>query len=182
MKRLVFIFFLFFCSSLIIHAQTSEIVSELTPVPANAKKFSKKLPKNKSIIIIEDDLWFQVIMHFVKLPDGKRAVAVTIETLNQELAFEPTRARINIYGRITSEDKVTDGFEELLVVNVDKLKDEADFQKIARNPVRLSKVFNLPDGTYQIGVVIKDLVSGNRGIKLVKFQISDSDTIKITAK
>lgn len=170
MKRLVFIFFLFFCAGFAVNAQTSETISELTPVPPRTGRLLKKLPKG----INYGEPWvieFDVKTDAVKLADGKTGIAVTIQTSIEELVFEsvddkPT-ARIKIYVRITSKDKTTAGFfEEKMIINGFSV---TDLSEGGKHPVTLKKIFALPEGNYKIAVLISDLYG--RGVKFVKFQI-----------
>jgi len=172
MKRLVFIFFLFFCASLTAAAQTSEIISALTPVPAYLGKFSKKMLKGDSYyepLRIE----FAVKIEPIDLSDGKKGMAVIIQIPHEEIVFDDwadkPKAKINIYARITSKDKTTDGFLEEKI-NVDTYA-RADLMKLGEKPVTLRRILALPEGKYRITVIVRDIIANIRGIKDLKFQI-----------
>ncbi len=164
-----------FFASFAVKAQTAETVSELTPVSSNIGKFTKNVPKYRdSILGISYKIEFAVKVGTVNLPDGKKAVAVIIETRTSELVFEtvggqPT-ARINVYGRITSKDKTTDGFFEEKIIIGATIEELSDVSKM--KSVILRRVFALPAGKYQIGVIVRDIITGMRGVKIIKFQIS----------
>lgn len=106
------------------------------------------------------------------MSDGKKGIAVTIQTSYDQLIFakeggKPT-AKINIYGRITSKNKKTDSFfEEQLtaIVTIEELSD------IRGKSITLRKVFVLPERKYQFGISVGDLYSDYLGIKVMEFQI-----------
>lgn len=178
MKSIIFIFFLFAIAFRFVDAQTSETISELTPVPTNVGKFVGRLSGK--------NLKFNAKIELIDLPDGKKGVVVTIKTNYNELPFEPIggkpTARMTIYGRITSKDKKTDGFfEEKLVVS---MTNEELAYSLHDKYVVLRKVFVLPESKYQIGIIVRDhylyeffdfyagdMLSIRRGIKIIKFQI-----------
>ena len=172
MKKILIGFFISLVSTVFIKAQSSETVSELTPVPSNIGKFSKRLPPRKNRLINKDNLKFEIITEIVDLSENKKGVAVSIQVPYLEITFQnmggkPT-AMINIYGRITSKDEITDGFfEETLteIIEIDELVKAVNKNGTAR------KVFELPNGYYQIGVIITDRISQMRGVKVVKFQV-----------
>lgn len=162
-----------FLAASTIDAQTAASLSELTPVSSNIGKFTKKVPKYKGILGESYDIKFDVKIENVNLPPAKKAVAVVIETRATELVFEPVSdqptARTNFYGRITSKDKITDGFFEEKIITEASVEELSDVSKM--KSVTLRKVFALPAGKYQIGVIVRDLISGMRGVKIVKFEI-----------
>ncbi len=182
MKSIIFLIFLF--SFVIANAQTSETISELTPVPSNVGKFSGRLPGKK--------LKFDVKVEFINLPDKKNGIALTIQTHYNELIFEsiggkPT-SRLSVYGRIISNDKKIDGFFEEKITTSIEIDDLIDTRG---KFVTLRKVFELPDGKYQTGIIVRDLLSSydlsyhgdsldsgtsflKRGIKIIKFRIPQS--------
>lgn len=173
MKKFLLILFISFTSFLVLaKAQTLGTVSQLTPVASNIGRFSKRLPANRNLIINKDNLKFEVLTESINLPDNKKGVAVTIKTIYNEVVFEnisdKVTARLEIYGRITSEDKTIDGFfEERLSENVKV----ADLTKGLNKEIVLHKIFELSEGNYQIGVIFTDIASGIRGVKVIKFKV-----------
>lgn len=175
MKRFLLLIFICLISFTVVRTQTSETVSHLIPVASNIGKFSKRLPKLSDRVINKDNLKFLVSAMPVNLPDNKEGVAITIQASSNDVSFEdiggdPT-ARLKIYGRITSKDDKTDGFfEEKIeeIATIDELVNSIDKKIVLR------KVFELPEGNYQIGVIITDVFSGMRGVKVVKFDISEA--------
>ena len=169
----LFIFLMFF--PVLANAQNSITVSQLIPVASNIGKFSKRLPANRNRIINRDNLKFEIAADSVNLTDNKKGVAVTIKTIYKEVVFDSIggklTGRLNIYGRITSDEQTTDGFfEERLSENVEK----DDLVNGHYKEIVLRKIFELPEGNYQIRVIITDITSGMRGVKGVKFRISNS--------
>lgn len=156
-----------------VKAQTSETISELTPVPPNIGKFSKYPPQYKSPYVGNYKIKFDANAEVINLSDGKKGVAVTIQITNGELNFADIggrqTAKIKIYGRVTSKDKTIDGFFE------EELETFADIEELTtgiyKSPVTLRKMFELPAEKYQIGIIVRDRISGMNGVKVIKFQI-----------
>lgn len=173
MKQIFLISFTVLMLFFAIDAQTSEQVSRLTPVASNIGKFSKRLSPDRNRIIYEDNLEFEVSTELVTLPENKKGVVVTIKTLYRELVFQPEAdkqtTKVKIYGRITSKDKSTDGFFEEIIFESARIE---ELMKGVNKEIVLRKVFELPKGNYQIGVIVKDIASGNRGIQVSKFKVS----------
>lgn len=172
--KITFLILLLF-AALTINAQTAETLSELTPIPSNIGKFTKNVPKYKDRILgISYEIKFDVKFESVNLSDGKKAVAVMIlANRAEEFVFEslddvPT-ARLSVYGRITSKDKSTDGFFEEKSTLIAPLEELNNIPKT--RSVISRKVFALPAGNYQIGVIVRDLITKMRGVRIVKFQI-----------
>lgn len=172
MIRICLILSICFLSFSVVFAQSNETVSLLIPVPSNIGKFSKRLPPNRNRFIEKDNLKFEISVEPVNSPNNRKAIAVEIKTTYKELVFENIggneTARLKFYGRITSKDKTTDGFfEEHLeeLANVDDLVNGSNKQVVLR------KVFELPDGIYQIGIIITDSASGMRGVKVKRFNV-----------
>jgi hypothetical protein len=168
-KLLIILLFAF----LNVGAQTAETLGNLTPVPLTVGKFTKNVPREKYAVLKDEKVKFDVKTEPVNLPDGKKAVAVIIQTSAREIVFEniggAETAKVGFYGRITSKDKKTDGFFEEKIITTATIEELTDSIKL--KPVLLSKVFALPEGKYQIGVIVRDLISGARGVKIIKFQI-----------
>ena len=159
-------------TALTANAQTAETVSSLTPVSPYIGKFTKNVPR-ANYATTDEKIKFDVKIEPVNLPDGKKAVAILIRTSTREIAFINIgglyTARVNFYARITSKDKKTDGFFE------ERSETTASVEALANDqvkPVILRKVFALPAGKYQIGVIVRDLIAGGHGVKIVKFEIS----------
>ncbi|HVE55741.1 MAG TPA: hypothetical protein VNB22_02870 [Pyrinomonadaceae bacterium] len=165
MKLLLFVLTLFFvCST--VFAQTSETVSELMRVPENIGKFSKRQPNRK--------LKFDAKVELVNLPNGKKGIAASVQTPYREIVFWTKggieTAQLNIYLRITSQDETLDGFFE------ERLEEFTTAEILAggwkKESANLRKVFELPEGKYQIGIIVRDITTGYRNAKIIKFQIS----------
>jgi hypothetical protein len=167
------LFIILFFAFLNIDAQTAETPGNLTPVPLTVGKFTKNVPPEKYAVLKDEKVKFDVKTEPVTLPDGKIAVAVIIQTNARDIVFEniggAETAKVSFYGRITSKDKKTDGFFEEKLNTTATIEELTDVTKL--KPVMIRKVFSLPGGKYQIGVIVRDLISGARGVKIIKFQI-----------
>jgi hypothetical protein len=124
-------------------------------------------------------------VELVNLSNAKKGIAVIVQTSNRELIFDEgidgkLKARVNIYGRVTSKNKTTDGFfEEKITVEMDN---KSEYTKSLKNQVILRKVLELPKGKYQIVIALTDAFSGYRGIKVIKFQVPESVSANVKAK
>ena len=164
MKQVILALAFSFCAAFSVNAQSSETVSRLTPVPSNIGKFSKNQLNNK--------LKFDVKAEPVDLPGGKKGIAVTVQARYWELVFEDRgglqTSILRIYLRITSDDKKTDGFfEERVETQVER----EELVDLKEKRVTFRRVFELPAGKYQVGVIGTDMRDGYRNAKIVKFQI-----------
>jgi hypothetical protein len=171
-KSELFIILLSFFAFLNVNAQTAETISELTPVPSNIGKFTKRARKIRYLDYSPTKVRFDVKIEPVSVSDGKKAVAINIRTKSSEIIFwnmgGVETGVVNFYGRITSKDKKTDGFFE------EKITTTATVEELAEGKVKaviLRKVFELPPGKYQIGVIVRDNVSGAHSVKIIKFQV-----------
>ena len=172
MKNILHVGFLCFILVIATNAQTSETVSELTPVPSNIGEFSKRLPVVRNKIINSDNLKFTVSTELVNLSDNKKGITIVIQVPYKELVFESISGkettRVSVYGRITSKDKTVDGFFE------EKLSEAVDIKElidVSNKNVTWRKVYELSEGNYQIGIIVKDIISEIRGVKVLRFQI-----------
>lgn len=172
MKQLISILLFVLFAFSIADAQTAEIISELTPVPSNIGKFTKHVPKPQYETRYAEKIKFDVKIDPINLPNGKKAIAITIRITTDELWFENIggieTARVKFYGRITSKDRQTDGFFEERQDFTMKIEELADGTV---KPVVLRRVFDLPEGKYQIGVIVRDIFSGGQRVKIIKFLI-----------
>lgn len=173
MKQILFILFAGLTLLSDVNAQTSEQVSQLIPIASNVGKFSKRLPPDRNRIINKDNLKFKVLVEPTNLPTNKKGVVVTIKISYQELVFTDLggelTTRVKIYGRVTSKGKSTDGFFE---ERISEIADINELKKGINKEIVLRKVFELSEETYQIGVIITDVESGIRGVKVLKFKVS----------
>ena len=168
-----FLVLYFFLIVVAVKAQTQESISELTPISAdseNFRDFAKRLSKSGGWIH-SGKLKFNADTQLVTLPNGKKVVVVTIQTMNEELVFESienkVKSKLRVYGRITSKNKKFDGFfEELKLI---EFADDKDLMKLNKSPVLFRKVFELPEGEYQIGIFLHDTI--NSGKKVIKIEL-----------
>jgi hypothetical protein len=150
------------------NAQTAETVDELTALPDNSLSFERlvrTVPKSEF-----GNIDLTITTEPIVLPDQTTAVVITIKTIATELVYEDIggkpQSHLNVYGRITSEDKVTNGyFRERFIAYANP----EDIAKSKKQPVTLRKVFRLKKGKYKLGVIFRDRY--DRGIKKIKFEI-----------
>ena len=122
--------------------------------------------------IDNNPLDFDLRVDFFRQADDRVIAAFTIQTENKELSFDssalPT-AKMNIFGRITAVSGKRSGiFEDSVTTNA------TNGEELAEAKTRKSiyqKTYALQPGTYKVDVVVRDVVSGSKGIRNIGFTV-----------
>jgi GWxTD domain-containing protein len=130
--------------------------------------------------IDNNPLEFNMRVDFFRQSDERVATAFTIQAENKDLVFEevggfPT-ARMNIFGRITAVSGKRSGiFEDSVSTSAssDDLADAKERKSIYQKGIALAP------GTYKVDVIVRDVVSGNRGIRSIGFTVPKYDSEKL---
>jgi GWxTD domain-containing protein len=120
----------------------------------------------ESPVIDNNPLGFDLQVDFFRQSDDSVITTFTIQTDNKQLTFSdvggvPT-ARMNIFGRIEAVSGKRSGiFEDSVTTNAtaQELRDSLDRKSIYQKAYPLT-----PGTTYKVDVVVRDVVSGNRGV------------------
>jgi GWxTD domain-containing protein len=123
---------------------------------------------------------FEMRVDFFRQSDERVITAFTVQADNKELVFEdvgslPT-ARMNIFGRVTAVSGKRSGIFE------DSVATSATADELAEAKERKSiyqKAIALTPGTYKVDVIVRDVVSGNRGIRSIGFTVPKYDAEKL---
>jgi GWxTD domain-containing protein len=123
-------------------------------------------------VIDNNPLEFDMRVDFFRQSDERVITAFTIQASNKELVFDsvgglPT-ARMNIFGRIMAvSGKRSGNFEDSVTTNAttEELAEAKDRKSIYQ------KAMALTPGTYKVDVVVRDVVSGNKGIRSIGFTV-----------
>lgn len=142
-----------------------EIINNLQR-PPQVKFGDLQTALTESPVIDYNPLAFDLQVDFFRQSDDSVITTFTIQTENKNLVFEPVggvqTARMNIFGRIESVAGKRSGiFEDSVTTNstTQELADSLDRKSIYQKAYPL-----IPGMTYKVDVIVRDVVSGNKGI------------------
>jgi GWxTD domain-containing protein len=143
-------------------------------------KFSDLQSDLTSSQIDNNPLDFEMRVDFFRQSDDRVITAFTVQAENKELVFEevgtlPT-ARMNIFGRVTAVSGKRSGIFEDSVATSSTSEELADAKE--RKSI-YQKAIALTPGTYKVDVIVRDVVSGNRGIRSIGFTVPKYNTEKL---
>ncbi len=157
-----------------------EIQNALSRPPA--VKFSDlQSSLTDSPVIDNNPLDFDLRVDFFRQSDEKVVATFTVQAGNRELQFQDLgglqTAKMNIFGRITAVSGKRSGiFEDSVTTNAtaEELTDTKDRKSVYQKAIALSP------GTYKVDVVVRDVNTGNKGIKNVGFTVPRYDERKLS--
>ncbi len=134
-----------------------------------------------SPVIDNNPLDFDLRVDFFRQSDERVVTTFTVQASNKELAFENVggfqTARMNIFGRITAVSGKRSGiFEDSAVTNatVEELAEARDRKSVYQKAIALTP------GTYKVDVIVRDVGTGNRGIRSIGFTVPRYDESKLS--
>jgi GWxTD domain-containing protein len=135
-----------------------------------------------SPVIDNNPLDFDLRIDFFRQSDDRVITAFTVQANNKELVFEnvgnlPT-AKMNIFGRVMAVSGKRSGiFEDSVTTNATtaELSEAKDRKSVYQKAIALTP------GTYKVDVVVRDVVSGNRGIRSLGFTVPKYEESKLDA-
>ncbi len=146
-------------------------------------KFSdlQALAGGDSGTIDNNPLDFDMQVDFFRQSEDRIIATFTVQTENKELVFEnvgglPT-AKMNVFGRITAVSGKRSGiFEDSVTTNAtgEELAEAKDRKSVYQTAVALTP------GTYKVDVVVRDVVSGNKGVVSKGFTVPKYDAKKLS--
>jgi GWxTD domain-containing protein len=149
-----------------------EIIANLQRPPQVKFSDLQELAGGTSGVIDNNPLDFDLRVDFFRQSDDRVVTAFTIQADNKELSFDPVgglpTAKMNIFGRITAVSGKRSGiFEDSVTTNstTEELADTRDKKSVYQ------KAYALTPGTYKVDVVVRDVISGNRGIRSIGFTV-----------
>lgn len=139
------------------------------------------LANTDSPVIDNNPLDFDMRVDFFRQSDDRIIATFTVQTDNKELSFEdvgglPT-AKMNIYGKITAVSGKRSGvFEDSVTASAtaEELVEAKDRKSVYQKAIALTP------GTYKVDVVVRDVVSGNKGIVSKGFTVPKYDDKKLS--
>ncbi len=133
-----------------------------------------------SPVIDNNPLDFQLDVAFFRQSDDRVITAFTVQAENKELTFKDEgglqTARMNIFGRITAVAGKRSGiFEDSVTANstVDELNEQKEKKSVYQKAIALGP------GTYKVDVIVRDVVTGNKGIRSLGFTVPKYDEKKL---
>lgn len=156
-----------------------EIITNLQRPPQ--VKYGDLQTNLDSPVIDNNPLDFDLRVDFFRQSDNQVATAFTVQADNKELAFEeigglPT-ARMNIFGRITAVSGKRSGiFEDSVTTNASP----AELAEMKDRKSIYQKAITLTPGTYKVDVIVRDVATGNRGIRSIGFTVPKYEPEKLS--
>ena len=146
-------------------------------------KFSdlQALAGGDSGTVDNNPLDFDMQVDFFRQSEDRIIATFTVQTENKELVFEnvgglPT-AKMNVFGRITAVSGKRSGiFEDSVTTNAtgEELAEAKDRKSVYQTAVALTP------GTYKVDVVVRDVISGNKGVVSKGFTVPKYDEKKLS--
>ena len=136
---------------------------------------------DSGVLFDKEPLQFDLRVDFFRQSDDRVIATFTVQTDNKELSFEKVggleTAKINIFGRITAVSGKRSGiFEDSVTANATS----AELAEVKDKKSIYQKAIALTPGTYKVDVVVRDVVTGNRGIINQGFTVPRYDEKKLS--
>lgn len=148
-----------------------EIIRDLSR-PPQIKYSDLQSTLTDSPVIDNNPLDFDLRVDFFRQSDERVITAFTVQTDNKNLVFEPVggieTARMNIFGRIMAVSGKRSGiFEDSVVATATT----SELVEAKNRKSVYQKAVALTPGRYKVDVVVRDVVSGNKGIRSIGFEV-----------
>ncbi len=158
-----------------------EIITSLQRPPAVKFSDLQGIAGGDSGVLDNNPLGFDLRVDFFRQSDDRVIATFTVQTDNKELTFRDEggleTARMNIFGRITAVSGKRSGiFEDSVVANSTK----AELAETRDRKSIYQKAIALTPGTYKVDVVVRDVVTGNKGIINQGFTVPRYDDKKLS--
>lgn len=156
-----------------------EIIQALS-TPPQVKYGDLQASLTDSPVIDNNPLEFDLRVDYFRQSDERVITAFTIQAENSELSFENSggiqTARMNIFGRITAISNRRSGiFEDSVVASA--APGEIDVTKSQKSVYQ--KAVALTPGRYKVDVIVRDVVTGSKGIRTIGFEVPKYDDSKL---
>ncbi|MGI8812017.1 MAG: hypothetical protein ACR2IH_05755, partial [Pyrinomonadaceae bacterium] len=156
-----------------------EVLTALSRPPQ--VKFSDLATGIDSGVLDNNPLGFQLRVDFFRQSEDRVIATFTVQTENKDLSFETVggveQAKMNIFGRITAVSGKRSGiFEDSVTTTATaaELSESKDKKSVYQKAIALTP------GTYKVDVVVRDVVSGNKGIVNQGFTVPRYDDKKLS--
>ena len=136
---------------------------------------------DSGVLLDKDPIEFDLRIDFFRQSDDRVITAFTIQTSNKELTFDQVgglqQATMNIFGKITAvSGKRTGIFEDSVITSAttSELVEAKERKSIYQKPIALAP------GTYKVDVVVRDVPTGNKGLRRIGFVVPKYDEKKLS--
>lgn len=158
-----------------------EIMTNLMRPPQVKFSDLQGLAGGDSGVLDNNPLDFDLRVDFFRQSDDRVITAFTVQTNNKDLTFEQVggleQATMNIFGRVTAVSGKRSGiFEDSVstTATAEELLEARDKKSVYQRAIALTP------GTYKVDVVVRDVKSGNRGIRNLGFTVPKYDEKKLS--
>ncbi len=158
-----------------------EIITSLQRPPSVKFSDLAGVAGGDSGVLDNNPLDFDLRIDFFRQSDDRVIATFTVQTDNKELQFKNSggleQAKLNIYGRITAVSGKRSGiFEDSVTTTATsiELADLRDKKSVYQKAVALTP------GTYKVDVVVRDVETGNRGLRNMGFTVPRYDEKKLS--
>ena len=132
-------------------------------------------------VIDNNPLDFDLRIDYFRQSENSVIAAFTIQTQNKDLTFKQSgglnTATVNIFGRITAISNRRSGiFEDSVTTNAT----DAALTQLKAGQSAYQKLIALSPGTYKVDVVVRDIQTGNTGIRSLGFTVPRYDNTKLS--
>ncbi len=153
-----------------------EVLTSLSRPPQVKFSDLQGIAGGDSGVLGDNPLNFDLRVDFFRQSEDRVVVTFTVQASNKDVTFENEGglevAKLNVFGRITSvAGKRTGIFEDAVTTYATQaeLSDLRDRKSVYQKAVALTP------GTYRVDVVVRDVVTGNRGIVNQGFTVPKYD-------
>lgn len=153
-----------------------EIIANLQRPPQVKYSDLAQLAGGDSGVIDNNPLDFQIRVDYFRQSDSSVMATFTIQAENNELVFEDVgglqTARMNIFARIMAVSGKRSGiFEDSVTTSAtaEELSELRDRKSVYQKAIAMTP------GTYKVDVVVRDVVSGNKGARSFGFTLPKYD-------
>jgi GWxTD domain-containing protein len=157
-----------------------EVITALQRPPQVKFSDLQELAGGNSGVIDNNPLDFDLQVDFFRQSEDRVVTTFTIQASNKELAFTDVggiqTARMNIFGRITAVSGKRSGiFEDSAITSAS----EQDLNEARDRKSVYQKAYTLTPGTYKVDVVVRDVGTGNRGVRSIGFTVPKFEENKL---
>jgi GWxTD domain-containing protein len=132
-------------------------------------------------VIDNNPLDFDLRIDFFRQSDERVIVAFTVQADNKHLLFKDVggfeQAKLNVFGRVTAVSGKRSGiFEDSVTASATSV----ELADVREKKSVYQKAIALTPGTYKVDVVVRDVETGNRGIRNLGFTVPRYDEKKLS--
>ena len=140
----------------------------------------QQLAGGDSGVIDNNPLDFDMQVDFFRQAEDRVVTTFTIQAENKELSFENIggiqTARMNVFGRITAVSGKRSGiFED----SATTAASESELNEARNRKSVYQKAYTLTPGTYKVDVVVRDVGTGNKGVRSIGFTVPKFEENKL---